>query len=56
MRLHGLDLARFLAFLGMVLVNFRIVADVNWDTSIATQLIDTTEGRAAALFLLSLQV
>jgi len=52
MRLHGLDLARFLAFLGMVLVNFRIVADVNWDTSIATQLIDTTEGRAAALFVI----
>jgi len=36
----------------MVLVNFRIVADVNWDTSIATQLIDTTEGRAAALFVI----
>lgn len=52
MRLHGLDLARFLAFFGMVLVNFRIVADVNWDTSIATQLIDTTEGRAAALFVI----
>lgn len=27
MRLHGLDIARFLAFTGMVLVNFRIVAE-----------------------------
>lgn len=51
MRLHGLDLARFLAFFGMVLVNFRIVADVTWDTSMTTRLIDTTEGRAAALFV-----
>ncbi|MEY2991084.1 MAG: hypothetical protein RI946_478, partial [Pseudomonadota bacterium] len=40
-----------MAFFGMLLVNFRIVADVNWDTSITTRLIDTTEGRAAALFV-----
>ena len=54
MRLHGLDLARFLAFFGMVLVNFRIVADVTWDTSMTTRLIDTPKD-VPPHFLLFLQ-
>ncbi len=52
MRLHGLDVARFVAFAGMVLVNFRIVADVSADTSWAAMITDTLEGRAAALFVI----
>ena len=29
MRLQGVDIARFVAFVGMVLVNFRIAAEVS---------------------------
>lgn len=50
-RLHGLDAARFLAFCGMVLVNFRIAAEVAPGTDWASLLIDSLEGRAAALFV-----
>ncbi|MGR3616785.1 MAG: heparan-alpha-glucosaminide N-acetyltransferase domain-containing protein [Paracoccaceae bacterium] len=50
-RLQGLDAARFLAFCGMVLVNFRIAANVtpmgDWPSLITSML----EGRAAALFV-----
>lgn len=51
MRLHGLDIARFLAFLGMVLVNFRIAAQVTPGADVYSQLTNALEGRAAALFV-----
>ncbi|UWQ78434.1 heparan-alpha-glucosaminide N-acetyltransferase domain-containing protein [Leisingera sp. S132] len=51
MRLHGLDIARFLAFCGMVLVNFRIAAGVTPGTDTASLLTSALEGRAAALFV-----
>lgn len=51
MRLIGLDIARFLAFCGMVLVNFRIAAGVAGDAGAASALISALEGRAAALFV-----
>ncbi|AZV77218.1 DUF418 domain-containing protein [Parasedimentitalea marina] len=51
MRLQGLDIVRFLAFCGMVLVNFRLAAQVtpgdDWPSLLTTAL----EGRAAALFV-----
>ncbi len=52
MRLHGLDIARFVAFVGMVLVNFRLAAEVADDGSFAAFFIDLIEGRASALFVL----
>ena len=51
MRLTGLDTARFLAFCGMVLVNFRIAAEVTAGQDLATVLTNGLEGRAAALFV-----
>jgi uncharacterized membrane protein YeiB len=51
MRLHGLDIARYLAFCGMVLVNFRIVADPAAGADYATLITHALEGRAAALFV-----
>ncbi len=50
-RLDALDAARFLAFCGMVLVNFRIAAQVAPGNDWASALIDALEGRAAALFV-----
>ncbi|SLN74992.1 DUF418 domain-containing protein [Ruegeria meonggei] len=50
-RLEALDAARFLAFCGMVLVNFRIAAEVAPGTDWANTLITALEGRAAALFV-----
>ncbi|MEX0307969.1 MAG: DUF418 domain-containing protein [Ruegeria sp.] len=50
-RLDALDAARFLAFCGMVLVNFRIAAEVAPGSDWASILIDALEGRAAALFV-----
>ncbi len=50
-RLDALDAARFLAFCGMVLVNFRIAAQVAPGTDWASMLIGALEGRAAALFV-----
>ena len=52
MRLTGLDMARFLAFFGMVLVNFRIAAEVTAGSDPASLLTNALEGRAAALFVL----
>lgn len=52
MRLHGLDIARFFAFCGMVLVNFRIAAEVTPGTDFASILTNGLEGRAAALFVI----
>ncbi|MCG7492977.1 DUF418 domain-containing protein [Thalassobius sp. Cn5-15] len=51
MRLDGLDIARFLAFVGMVLVNFRIAAEVTSAGDVSSTIIDLLEGRAAALFV-----
>ncbi|MCP5072346.1 MAG: DUF418 domain-containing protein [Rhodobacteraceae bacterium] len=47
-RLEGLDLARFVAFVGMVLVNFRIVMAGD-DHSVV--FVNFLEGKAAALFV-----
>ena len=51
LRLHGLDIARFLAFCGMVLVNFRIAAQVVPAGDMPSVLTNALEGRAAALFV-----
>lgn len=51
-RLDALDAARFLAFCGMVLVNFRIAAQVAPSSGWANAFIDALEGRAAALFVI----
>lgn len=51
-RLEALDAARFLAFCGMVLVNFRIAAQVKPTDDWASALVDALEGRAAALFVI----
>lgn len=52
MRLIGLDIARFFAFVGMVLVNFRIAAMVDPGPDLASKITHLLEGRAAALFVL----
>ncbi|WP_406648651.1 heparan-alpha-glucosaminide N-acetyltransferase domain-containing protein [Aliisedimentitalea scapharcae] len=52
MRLSGLDIARFLAFCGMVLVNFRIAANVTPQDDLFSTLTTMLEGRAAALFVI----
>ncbi len=54
MRLAGPDIARFIAFTGMVLVNFRIAAQVSGTHDWAFQITHLFEGRAAALFLLAI--
>ena len=51
MRLQGLDIARFAAFVGMVLVNFRIAAEVVPLDDTPSALTNLLEGRAAALFV-----
>lgn len=51
MRLAGLDIARFIAFAGMVLVNFRIAAQISDSTDWPNQITNLLEGRAAALFV-----
>ncbi|SMX27632.1 hypothetical protein TRP8649_01739 [Pelagimonas phthalicica] len=50
-RLEGLDLARFLALFGMVIVNFKIAMGVEQATGILGQLSGALEGRAAASFV-----
>ncbi len=50
-RLAGLDLARFLAFVGMVLVNFSVVMGTGVTEGVAGLLIGALEGRAAASFV-----
>lgn len=51
MRLEGLDVARFLALVGMVIVNFKIVMGVEETTGVASAVTSALEGRAAALFV-----
>lgn len=51
-RLEGLDVARYLAFVGMVLVNFKTVLQVDaLESSWATVFAGAFEGRAAATFV-----
>ncbi len=52
MRIVGLDIARFCAFVGMVLVNFRLAAEISPDGTFFSNVIDNIEGRASALFVL----
>ncbi|WP_332852364.1 DUF418 domain-containing protein [Duganella sp. S19_KUP01_CR8] len=50
-RLEGLDLARFLAFVGMVIVNFRMAMGIKDGDSLLAVLTGALEGRAAACFV-----
>ena len=50
-RLEGLDLARFLAFVGMVIVNFKIAMGVEDGTGVLMTISTLLEGRAAATFV-----
>lgn len=50
-RLHGLDLARYLALAGMVAVNFCLALGVEEGPSLLSQLVGLLEGRAAATFV-----
>lgn len=50
-RLHGLDLARFLAYVGMVIVNFSVVMQAEAASGFIGTLITSFQGRAAATFV-----
>ena len=50
-RLEGLDLARFIAFVGMVLVNFKIAMGADNEAGPLSQMTLWLEGRAAAAFV-----
>ena len=50
-RLDGLDLARYFAFVGMVIVNFKVVMGVQDGNDLLDQLTGSLEGRAAATFV-----
>ena len=50
-RLHGLDLARYLAFVGMVIVNFKIAMGAEGEGGVISILTGLLEGRAAATFV-----
>lgn len=50
-RMHGLDLARYLALAGMVAVNFRLALGVKDSPSLLNPLVGLLEGRAAATFV-----
>ncbi|KKJ78588.1 hypothetical protein WH95_00330 [Kiloniella litopenaei] len=51
-RLEGLDFARFIAFVGMVLVNFTVAMGAEGQGSfLATTFVGALEGRAAATFV-----
>lgn len=50
-RLEGLDLARYIAFVGMVIVNFKIVMEVGEETGLLSAFTTALEGRAAATFV-----
>ena len=51
MRVTGIDTARFIAYCGMVLVNFRLAAEVSSTGDWPSRITDALEGRAAALFV-----
>ena len=50
-RLHGLDLARFLAYVGMVIVNFSVIMQAEQAGGVVGTLITSLQGRAAATFV-----
>jgi uncharacterized membrane protein YeiB len=50
-RLQGLDLARYFAFVGMVIVNFKIAMGAEADAGLLQVLTGALEGRAAATFV-----
>ena len=50
-RLAGLDLARYLAFVGMVIVNFKVAMGAEDGTGLLAQLTALLEGKAAATFV-----
>ncbi len=50
-RLDGLDLARYFAFVGMVIVNFKVVMSDGDGSRLLSQLTGVLEGRAAATFV-----
>lgn len=50
-RLEGLDLARYLAFVGMVIVNFKIAMGAENEQGVVGFLTSALEGRAAATFV-----
>lgn len=50
-RLDGLDIARYLAFVGMVIVNFKIAMGADSDLGFAASFSSLFEGRAAATFV-----
>lgn len=50
-RLNGLDLARFIAFVGMVIVNFKIAMGAEGGSGALNFLTVALEGRAAATFV-----
>ncbi|VAW19978.1 hypothetical protein MNBD_ALPHA11-1818, partial [hydrothermal vent metagenome] len=51
-RLYGLDLARFLAFAGMVFVNFKVVMGAETGAIWAQSFLGFLEGKAAATFVI----
>lgn len=50
-RLDGLDVARYFAFVGMVIVNFGVLMGAEGDSGIAAKIFGLLEGRAAATFV-----
>jgi len=50
-RLEGIDLARFLAFTGMVIVNFKIVMGVEISSGFLFSFTEFLQGKAAATFV-----
>ncbi|APG48967.1 DUF418 domain-containing protein [Phaeobacter porticola] len=50
-RLQGLDLARYIAFAGMVIVNFKIAMGAEGGTGLIVAFTTALEGRAAACFV-----
>lgn len=50
-RLEGLDLARYVAFVGMVIVNFKIAMEAEGGDGFLNLLTTALEGRAAATFI-----
>ncbi len=50
-RLYGLDFARFLAFAGMVFVNFHVVTGGGGGSALAEGFLGALEGKAAATFV-----
>ena len=50
-RLDGIEIARFFAFLGMVLVNFTVMIGAEGDPSVLGACIRLLEGKAAATFV-----